>query len=60
MSKVEASSRSEDRELLEYYQNKVDELYKERLSWLSKFDECGTHLQEKQKLKDQLKDHKDK
>jgi len=59
MSKVE-TSHNEDRELLEYYQNKVDELYKERLSWLSKFDECNSQLADKHKLMDQLKDHKDK
>lgn len=51
---------SEGKELLAYYQDKVDLLYKERLAWLSKFDQCGTLLKEKQRLMDQIKDHKDK
>lgn len=41
---------SEGRELLEYYQGKTDDLYKERLGWLSKFDQCSSLLQEKQQL----------
>jgi hypothetical protein len=51
---------SEGKELLAYYQDKIDQLYKERLAWLSKFDQCNTLLKEKQKLMDSLKDHKDK
>jgi flagellar biosynthesis chaperone FliJ len=40
---------------LSYYKQKVDELYKERLAWLSKFDECNSKLTEKHHLKEKLK-----
>ena len=51
---------SEGKELLAYYQSKIDDLYKERLGWLSKFDQCASLLKEKQQLLEDLKDHKDK
>ena len=35
---------SEGKELLAYYQDKADLLYKERLMWLSKLDQCNTLL----------------
>lgn len=51
---------SEGKELLAYYQSKIDDLYKERLGWLSKFDQCSSLLKEKQHLLEDLKNHKDK
>jgi hypothetical protein len=51
---------SEGKELLAYYQSKIDDLYKERLGWLSKFDQCASLLKEKQQILEDLKDHKDK
>lgn len=35
---------AEGKEVLAYYQDKVDQLYKERLMWLSKFDQSNTLL----------------
>ena len=46
--------------MLEYYQGKVDELYRERLAWLTRFDECGTQMEDKHRLMQKLKDQKDK
>jgi hypothetical protein len=33
---------------LSYYKDKVDDLSKERMGWLSKLDECNSHLNYKQ------------
>lgn len=51
---------SEQKELVAYYQEKIDELYRERLAWLSRFEECATQLTEKQQLMDTLKNHRDR
>lgn len=47
----QTDSQPEHHNLLEYYKSKVDALYNERLTWLSKFDECRSKLADKHSLK---------
>jgi hypothetical protein len=35
-------------------------LYRERLAWLSRFEECASQLAEKQQLMETLKTHRDR
>jgi hypothetical protein len=51
---------SEQQELVGYYQEKIDQLYRERLAWLSRFEECATQLSEKQQLMETVKTHRDR